>query len=388
MYSLGLLAGAATLMGLVLTTSGVEVPVPAPDDKDWLVAHHRSSVVDSSRKDPFDPSEDRKLAFSLFVPVYNRDCTKNCSEQYMPDQTAKVSNLQFFGNESANVFDKLLFNSCCNSSKEVNVEDYPVIVFEPTVGTSRHIYTQLARQLSANGAAVVTIDHPYDASIVEFDDSDDKRAIVNNGTVPMDPFQVNNQWNDTTTKTIDTRMADIDFVIDHIGKADILGKFWPDIKFTPSLNTTVYYMIGHGLGGTVATTIAARRARVRWSINISGSVPIFLGDVKDYIVFFGRDDYKREDDSNWMESWKRFVGPTVEWDFMKYGHMSFTDLPLIVQFVNPDLKAKGLKEHGIGAYTANSCFLEAYLRDTILGESGQLTKCLNVFKDFVEPHHH
>lgn len=386
MYFSVLLAGAAALLMLLPAVNSVSVPPPKPHDKDWVVAHQRASLVDSSRKDPLDPTQDRKLAVSLFIPVGTKACSAQHDNLYMPDQTAKVSNQQFFGDQNANFFEKLHFDSCSSVSGSIDAQKLPLLVFEPAVGTSRLVYNQLARQLSAVGTAVVTIDHPHDASIIEFEDAAGQDPIVNNGTTPLDPFDLNKPWNDTTSKAVEARRADINFVLDQLGTTDQLKRFFPDFQFSSGLNTKSFGILGHGLGGAVATQVAAEDTRCNWSINLSGTAPLLTKDIQDYIIFFGLESYKRSDDDHWRQALPHLVGRTVEWDMMKGGVMDYTDLPLLVSIVPSNQKVKGLGDNGVWAFHCTSCFLEAYVRDTIMNERGEISACLRMCP-FLQPVH-
>jgi hypothetical protein len=385
----------------------VEIPAPAPASSiPWKVAHSRSFLVDSSRNDPYNNSKNRKVAYSIFMPVFDKACSESTDNDYMPTLTAQASNLQFFGNKSAGVFDLLHFESCSRNTDRYNPDHFPLLIFEPAVGTSRFVYNQLARQLSANGAHVVTIDHPYDAPIVEFAGSD---PIQNNGSVNLDPFAVNKPVNHTETKkAIDTRIADVNSVIKELEKVGTLPRLFPDFTFADG-NTKVptqrLFMLGHGLGGSVATSMGFYDKRVEWTINLSGSVPVITEDVFSYTIFFGRDDYRSENDTAWQETKKHIAGPQVEWTYHRADQFDFSDLPLVAHLVNPDKKPRGLGTPYEGmdpndptaTFRALSCFLEGYFRDTLIpgwfvdprlpGEShNAIQKCLSWVDGAMKPH--
>jgi hypothetical protein len=373
------MALAALLPGGAL---GITIPAPVPHNKTWTVAHTRSSLVDSSRKVPYNESGDRKLAYSLFLPVDKAACEKQCPNSYMPDQTAKKSNLQFFGNDKANFFEQLSFDSCCSTLGDIDAGAYLLVVFEPAVGTSRLVYNQLARQVSAIGTVVVLIDHPYDASVVEFEGSP-----VIHGTVDLDGFQVNQDWNGTLNKTLDMRMEDVNSIIKELRTTNILERLFPEFTFNSTLNTETFIVMGHGLGGSVATVLSTKDPRAGLSINLAGSIPTIQENIWTEKVFFGRENYTRREDKNWEDYAQHHNGTFIEWTFRLADQMDYTDVPLLVDLVkNPKLKAKGLGEHGPWAFYCTSCFLEAYIRDTIQhGRSGDLTACYRMCP-LVEPY--
>ena len=340
----------------------------------WKVAHARSALIDSQRKDPYDGSEDRKVAYSVFMPVEESTCTATTNDEYAPSRTAKSCNLQFFGDENAGVFDELYFESCSSASGETPADHFPLLVLEPAVQTSRFLYNQLARQLSANGAYVVTIDHPYDAPIVEFPGSD---AIESNETIKLDAFSVNRPVDDAEIKkAIDTRINDVRAVVKELEDTDTLRELFPGIKFVrdTKIDTKRLFLLGHGLGGSVASTMSASDRRVEWIINLSGSTPVLTRDIFAYTIFFGRDDYTSEDDEAWQQTKKHLAGPQVEWTYSKAEQFDYSDLPLVSQLAgrNKDAKGIGNPYDGINpgdpttTFSALSCFIEAYFRDTVL----------------------
>lgn len=360
-----------------------------------MVAHTRSYLVDSSRKDPYNDSQDRKAAFSIFMPVYGKNCTATTDNEYAPELTAKACNLQFFGDKDAGVFDELYFKSCTGDTSETIADDHPLIIFEPAFGTSRFLYNQLARQLSANGAYVVTIDHPHDAPIVEFTGSD---AIESNGAIKLDAFTVNKPVDDVDTKkAIEARIGDIDAVIKELEKPGALQNYFPGIKSIANkkVNTDRLYMIGHGLGGSVVSSMSASNPRVEWIINLSGSTPVLTKDITAYTVFFGRETYRSEDDEAWKATKKHLTGPQVEWTYNKADQFDYSDLPLISHVAGKNKDAKGIGKpyenidpnDPTATFRGLSCFLEGYLRDTVFGnDHPALPKCVGWFGDSMKMH--
>ncbi|KAF1952261.1 hypothetical protein CC80DRAFT_552684 [Byssothecium circinans] len=364
--------------------SGVTIPAPKPEGQKHVVAHEHSYLVQTRRKDQYNPVVDRKLAISLFILVLKEHCLSYCNDAYMLNKTSKVSNLQFFGNGSVGIFESFSFQSCCASSALIETKGMKVVVLEPGAGTSRLLYTLLARQLAALNVAVVTIDHPYDSPIVEFEDhigaeaGESPALVEDTETETLDAFSIGTEWNETMFTALNTRRADIHFVLDQMREPSFLGKVFPKLQFTGSLNTTIAYMVSHGFGGTVASTMAVYDDRVVWSINLSGTIFPIDKDTYDYTIFFGRVGFTRREDPNWLSSVKHFRGPFTEWTFAKAGLMDYTDLALLESLSGTGVKAKGTGENGVWAFHCTSCFIEAYVRDTLQNDMGQLTKCLRM----------
>lgn len=150
------------------------VRLPSADGKHkYKVAVSHFPLTDTARKDPYKPDEDRRLMVSLYMPVPKESCSNECQNSYMPPQTAAIANEQFIegGKRDAGIFEEMAYGVCCGSSTDIDASKFPVIVLEPHVDTSRLLYSTMARFISANGVAVVVIDHPGDASIVQFSSS-------------------------------------------------------------------------------------------------------------------------------------------------------------------------------------------------------------------------
>ncbi|KAF2641924.1 hypothetical protein P280DRAFT_424534 [Massarina eburnea CBS 473.64] len=383
-----LLACVAALSTLFQVASSITIPAPKPNGRNHVVAHERSYLVEAGRDDQYNPGHDRKLAISLFLPVLESQCTQYCDHAYMPDKTAKVSNLQFFGHEGAGMFEPLTFKSCCASSSPIDTKDMRVIVLEPGAGTSRLMYTQLGRQLASLDVAVVLIDHPGEASIVEFEQHVGVQAAesptIANIQVTLDEFNINTRWDDVMLTALNTRRADIHFVLGHLYTPGSLQKIFPTFQFAgdASLKADTIEMVGHGLGGTTSTMMTVADQRFVWSINLSGTVliPGMMQSTNAYSVFFGHEGHTRRKDENWMGAMKQktFQGRATEWTYKQADVMDFSDLPLIKSLSEGSGKVKGTGANGVWAFHCTSCFVEAYVRDTLQSDSGQLTKCLRM----------
>ncbi|KAF1914670.1 hypothetical protein BDU57DRAFT_579083 [Ampelomyces quisqualis] len=213
----------------------------------------------------------------------------------MGDLTAKITNNQTLGDFNKDVFEKMEYTVCCSASETIHASKIPVVVIEPHTDTCRLLYTNLAHYMTANNVAVVLVDHPHDSSIVEFSDS---YFALNGGATGLSNYSPLTVRNSTVTKAIDIRVHDIHMALEQLKDPSILTCNFHNFKFTSGLNTSSYSVVGHGLGGTVATELSISDPRVRLSINLSGSAPPLDHDIKGPIYFLGRSDFRRENDIN------------------------------------------------------------------------------------------
>jgi len=369
----------------------IEIP-GADNNHNYLVAVSHFPLTDSTKKDPYRPEQDRRIMVSLYMPVPRKQCSAMGTQEYMPPQTAKIANEQFIeGNErDAGVFETMTYSSCIssNSGGGGDVSKVPVVVLEPHVDTSRLMYSTMARYIAANGAAVVVIDHPGDASIVHFTSSRtrDLEVVYNSGTVPLSNLSPLTQYNETVETAVETRISDIAFTLSQINSTSLLTRQFPSLHFTGSLNTASYGIIGHGLGGTVATSLSlfptllsstnstnsTNSPTTAFSINLSGTPPPLNSSTRNTpLFFFGRADFRREHDINWPTTWSHLTGPATEFDLDDSAIFDASDLPLIVELAWEEDGKEGVVGRGLSGNRpaegarAVICFLENVVKEMV-----------------------
>ncbi|KAH7066600.1 hypothetical protein BKA63DRAFT_522774 [Paraphoma chrysanthemicola] len=357
--------------------------IPGPDsDHKYKPAIASFSLTDISRKDPWDTNSDRKIALTVFMPVPEKACTE-CALPYMPDQTAKISNEQFFGDKNKGVFEKMQIHGCCSSSASIDAAKLPVLVIDGQTDTSRFMYTNLARYVAANNVAVVLLDHPHDSSIVEFED---KSVAYNSGRTALSSFSPLTAWNSTVTNALDIRVKDTQFALTSLTSQTLLERVFSNVKFTSGLDITSYAIAGHALGGTVATSLGTSDSRALFSINLSGSSPPLVSKTPKPVYFIGRQNFLRDNDINWPTSWQYLTGPATEFDLQESEVMDFTDLSVIMELAASDgmkgLAGSGLGRQGVWANHALRCFVEGIVKDGMgIGDGKSLSHCVRLFGD-------
>lgn len=375
------------LAGILASCSPVVsgVLLPGPDNNhEYKVAVADIELIDTARKDPHSQDIDRKIMVSLFMPVPVATCSKEIERPYMNSPAAIIADFQMLGDTPNGVFDKVAYKVCSSAQAPINMSSIPVVVLEPHTDTSRLLYANLARYMTANNFAVVLIDHPYDSSVVEFPD---KSAVYQNGATGLSNYSPLTEWNSTVESAISIRIADIKFALSQLGDASKWTKSFPDFEFAGTLNTTGYSVVGHGLGGTVATSLSASDPNVVISINLSGSAPPLNHSSTARIFFIGRSDFRRNNDILWPSFWSNLTGPSTEFDLSDSGIMDFTDLPIVVEASN----RQGLKGHGLGASGAAGnhaiqCFVEGILADHLHNNGGGVRNCIHAFGDRMAPY--
>ncbi|KAF1844102.1 uncharacterized protein K460DRAFT_157641 [Cucurbitaria berberidis CBS 394.84] len=383
----------ALVVLLALFQSSRAILIPPPDTKThgFEVAVAQFSLTDTAHKDPYMPTEDRKIMLSLFMPVNRTYCSYACQNSYMPPQTAQVADQQFLLNATEGVFEQMEYMSCCGATMDIDASKYPVVILEPHVDTSRFLYANLARYMSANGAVVVLIDHPGDASIVQFPYSRKRSlaTVYNRGNVALSNLSPINPWNGTVTQVLDMRTQDIKFALSQLGSVSLLKQQFPFLGFSSPLDTSSYSIVGHGLGGTVATSLSFSDKRVRFSINLSGTPPLLNTSTRAApIFFFGRANFRRQDDIHWPTTWSHLTGPATEFDLQNSDIFDFSDLPIIVELAHNEggmkhVQGKGLGGSGPWGNHAVKCFMEGVLKKELLADESALNDCVGMFEGMV-----
>ncbi len=136
-------------------------------------------------------------------------------------------------------------------------EHFPTVLFSPALSVSRLLYGAIVRAIAGYGFTVLTIDHPYDAGIVEFPDG----SLVCGANI--------------TTKeqylmAANTRAQDASFLLDQSSNVEIVKEIIPGAK--TSLNVSQVAMFGHSLGGAATATAMLSDSRNAGGVDMDGTL--------------------------------------------------------------------------------------------------------------------
>ncbi|MGV4986706.1 alpha/beta hydrolase family protein [Streptomyces sp. NRAIS4] len=235
---------------------GLTLRLPAPSGS------HRIGVTtlhltDRSRRDPWEPSIVRELMVTVFYPA--RDVR---GYPVAPQMTAGAA--KHF-QEFAPLFHPELPRAGVDwAATTVHARTgapalpvrRPVLLYSPGGGDPRTLGTGVAEELASHGYVVVTIDHPGDASEVEFPDKSIRESV----------FRGNPRTDPTVFRTaIDTRIADTGFVLDQL---EALAAGRSGLGRVLDLRRVGIY--GHSAGGTTAAEAMHEDRRIKAAINLEG----------------------------------------------------------------------------------------------------------------------
>ncbi|OJJ41007.1 hypothetical protein ASPWEDRAFT_731661 [Aspergillus wentii DTO 134E9] len=288
-----------------------------------------AELVDLSRVDPFSPDHSKRaIMASSFVPV-------NCSDesQYSPYVSQKVAAvmdqmLPLVGISFPNVTSKnfMIETKSNGSHPSLPGKEYPVIIFSPGMGASRFIYSSLMQSVASMGFVVISVDHPYDSAIVEFPDG---KSINSLGVKKL---------RENILTALDTRAKDLSFTLDQLEETP---KLIPS-SFTGRLQLDKVSVIGHSFGGAAAADVMINDTRFAGGMNLDGALwgSVLQQGLDRPFINFGEGKFLHILNKTWSETWPHLRGFRREFKLNGSYHMTFSDLPLLVENAPISLEAK------------------------------------------------
>ncbi|WP_030554661.1 alpha/beta fold hydrolase [Streptomyces exfoliatus] len=197
----------------------------------------------------------------------------------------------------------------------------PVLLYSPGGGDSRAMGSSLAIDLASYGWTVVTVDHPGDASEVEFPTARPGRDRVRETALRPDIDAA------IYRTMVDTRVTDLRFVLDALG-LDRVGLY------------------GHSAGGTAVAQALHEDRRIAAAAVLEGYLdgmdgtllPVARDGVDRPVLLAGTDGFR---DDRLDRSWSALLahgGPVVRRQLDDSDHWVFTDYAALV----PQLQEAGL----------------------------------------------
>ncbi|KAF6813084.1 paf acetylhydrolase family protein [Colletotrichum sojae] len=308
---------------LWLLASSAQAVLVSPPTGPYAVSMSVQALTDTSQTDPYAPgnaSHARRVMISTFLPV-DAPCSARERVAYMTplvanayDQLAAAVGLPNDTFSSLEMeFCKTKTRVCARRNRS---SKFPLVLFSPGWGNPRLLYGAMAREVASLGFAVVTIDHPYDPSYVEFPD----------GTVYT---AVELDTDDTTQLEMLTkvRAQDTSFVLSHLSNNPIA-----DIDLSRTI------MFGHSLGGATAAAAMLTDPRILGGIDFDGKFlsPVLEEGLGRPFALVGRPGHAAEDPT-WDQFYSALRGRKADLSVAGTTHASFTDFPTLIASLNVSL---------------------------------------------------
>lgn len=233
-------------------------------------------------------------------------------------------------------YDQINTHGIINAPISKAQNQWPVIIFLTGNGASRAFYTSLVAGLASYGYVVLSIDHPYEAMITQLADGKIVTTIEDHSNDGHDLTQF-------MKGRLDTRIADVQFVINQLGNA----KGFPD-NFLSSLDQNRIVITGHSLGGASAAAAMAFDSRIKAAANIDGTLYGELPQPSGSRPFLLLESNKGESDryvryENGNQKFFKQFGGGYRYEVAEADHYSFTDAPLLLAFPTRFLAGRILK---------------------------------------------
>ncbi|TVY88323.1 putative 1-alkyl-2-acetylglycerophosphocholine esterase [Lachnellula willkommii] len=361
-------------------TAPNQTQLPRPAGK-YEVGLSITELIDHNRTQPFAPNGTLvKLMISVFYPVTHKH--HSISGTYMTPDTALIEDntLSSQGLAAPNgTFGKLALqlagDQTIQSRKDKSSCEYPLVMFMPGEGTTRLFYSQIAATVASKGYIVVTIDAPYNVDVMQY--TDGSFAYINQTLWAND----NPELADVALLAIQTRMADVSFVLDSLSEATLAHSLIPNLP-AYGLNTTHTAMFGHSLGGATAHSILDAEGRILGGLTMDGDLngPSTKWEFQTIHVH-GSAGHTREnadDDpgSTWLSGWPNLLGWKKYLMVANTMHYDFSDYPVVFEtlgitptngtaFLLGDIKGKWQLE-------IVTSYVGAFLDFVLLGKESRL----------------
>lgn len=261
--------GQPGLLWAVGLVAGVERPAVRPALPEPSGPYNLGTVelhlVDRHRRDPWLDGEPRELMVSVWYPAAGGGAYPLAP--YMgPGAVAHFerSTLRGVGLEPDEVdLEGVRTHAYAGAPVDVGQTPRPVLVYSPGGGLPRTLGTVLVEDLASRGYVVVTIDHTYEASEVEFPGGRIETASL--------PDEAGVQ------ETIAARVADVRFVLNQL--ESIRDGDNPDAEGRPlpgglpaALDLSAVGAFGHSAGGFTAAEVMLDDDRIDAGANLDGSL--------------------------------------------------------------------------------------------------------------------
>jgi dienelactone hydrolase len=319
------LAPAVSSAAPVRQAAPARLTLPAPTGPD-AVGTTSLRLVDGSRHDPWKTAQPyRELMVSVFYPA--RDAGAHPVAPQMSPAAAKHFDAslgtpvhQGWGIPVGKAdWGATLTHSHVGAPPLPG--RHPVVLYSPGLGDPRTLGTTLAEELASRGYAVVTIDHTYDASEVEF-----LGGRVEPFDLPLDRDVIA-----LLKKIVSVRVTDTRFVLDRLSSVLPAG-----------VTAGRTGMFGQSAGGFTALQTMHDDPRVAAAADLDGTVgfdqddggpglsPLVEGGLRKPFLLMGSQASDHHTVRSWEALWSSSTGWRRDLHLRGSAHHTYTDMESLV----------------------------------------------------------
>lgn len=319
-------ATTATAPTALQSPSSTQLALPAPTGRHRIgtVSLH---LVDPSRPDPWVPGIPfRELMIQIWYPTHAaNDDPRYPRAPYTTPATARV----FEGFFSLPPLNWPITHAFLGAPVQQRGRGWPVVLYSPSLGGERFETTCLVEELASHGYVVVTIDHVHDCGVVELPGGRLETVAVPAPTVDAD--------NPVTTKDIESRVADVSFVLDQLTVINRGGN--PDHEHRPlsdglrgALDLGRVGLLGHSDGGSAIAHALHTDDRFAVGVNLDGTLwtPQAVAGSDHPLLLFGRQELDPFEADTWAQFQASTRGPSLRINLLGATHDTFKDFAALV----------------------------------------------------------
>ncbi|MGH8314397.1 MAG: choice-of-anchor D domain-containing protein, partial [Steroidobacterales bacterium] len=247
-------------------------------------------------------------------------------------------------------------NSCLNAP--VAPGSHPVVVFTHGFTGTFTDYTYLFEDLASRGYVVVSVDHTYDATIVEFPDGRLAKSVFGSHLT-----QYIRSDEEALTLAVSIRLDDLNFVLNDLPRLN--GAAGGD--FAARLDLSRIAIGGHSLGGLTTLLAAEHDHRVKAGFALDVALPDHLGNVIStpmLLLSAGRASWNVDD----CHTWDALRGPRLALDLPGADHLAVTDAVWLLP--NNALTGSATSTQTIAAVRS---YVAGFLDTHLAGKGSQLS---------------
>lgn len=315
-----------SFLPVIAISSVAASTLPVVGRNNYDVAISTASLTDLGRLDPFAKDGSfRRIVISSFSPIAG--CRRKITQEYMPTATAEFEDEKFgaYGLPNGS-FSALELETCASkvsssrrSRRPGRGETFPLVLFSGALGTSRLLYSSMLQSIAAAGYLVVSLDHPYDADVVEFSGG----TLVKGVDISDDDLEA----------ALATRVEDIAYVHRQLGNQSFANALIPGYRGGCRSSVPRAAIVGHSFGGAAAAAAMLRLPSIRGGVNLDGTMfgSVLTKGLSRPFLLMGHDNKTQETDPSWKATWPNVTGWKKELEVKGAAHYSFSDLPLITE---------------------------------------------------------
>jgi dienelactone hydrolase len=349
------LATAIALAALAVPAAAAPVVprLPTPQGQ-HAVGRTTLHLIDLKRRDPFKPVRPRELMATVTYPArhakrYPRGSWfgRAVAQDLETSLAAAPTSLPSGSVDLVGALAHARVDAPVAQPPGWRARGWPVVLFSPGGGSSRELNTAQIEDLASRGYVVVSIDHTYEAPVVEFPGGRVARQVP--GFVSEDPKVLRVVFK----RAIDARVADTRFVLDRLAALERGRRPDGSRRRLPAglrnaMDLSRVGMFGYSYGGYTAGEAMVYDRRIDAGVNLDGTMahgfdvsedwPYAPGEVvkrgldRPFLLFgstghnhLGSEPFPTGDPS-WQQFWANQRGWKLDLTLRGSAHGSFGDL--------------------------------------------------------------